>query len=89
MAWYLVIHGSRFHFSHEFKPLLLSQIQEWYKGGNFKRRIRYQKRKRDITDLTNQTIHAPLLPTQQKKTNLQYGMKVVFITMYIDPRMEP
>ena len=47
MAWYLVIHGSRFHFSHQFKPLLLSQVEDWYKGRNFKRRIRYQKRKRN------------------------------------------
>jgi hypothetical protein len=29
MAWYLVVHNSRFQFSHDFKPLLLSQLEAW------------------------------------------------------------
>ncbi|MFN9654790.1 MAG: AAA family ATPase, partial [Dolichospermum sp.] len=46
MAWYLVVHGSRFHYSHEFKPLLLSQLESWFLGESFNRRIRYRKKRR-------------------------------------------
>jgi hypothetical protein len=44
MAWYLVTHGTRFHFSHEFKPLLLSQLEAWYEEKSYSRRIRHKKR---------------------------------------------
>ena len=44
MAWYLVTHGTRFHFSHDFKPLLLSQLEAWYEDKTFSRRIRHKKR---------------------------------------------
>jgi hypothetical protein len=37
MAWYLVVHGSRFYFSHDFKPLLLSQLESWFLGESFNR----------------------------------------------------
>jgi hypothetical protein len=37
MAWYLAKHGSRFHYSHEFKPLLLSQIDAWLEGATYKK----------------------------------------------------
>ena len=47
MAWYLVTHGSRFHFSHEFKPLLLSQLEAWFEGATYSRRIRYKKKQRN------------------------------------------
>ena len=43
MAWYLVTHGTRFHFSHQFKPLLLTQFEAWYNEKDFCRRIRYKK----------------------------------------------
>jgi hypothetical protein len=78
MAWYLVIHGSRFHFSHEFKPLLLSQIQEWYKGENFKRRIRYQKRKRDIRDLneSNNTRSPTSNTAEEDKSPIWYESSI-------------
>jgi hypothetical protein len=56
MAWYLVMHGSRFHFSHEFKPLLLSQIEDWCKGRSFRHRIQYRKRKRNIATGANDVI---------------------------------
>jgi hypothetical protein len=46
MAWYLVTHGTRFHFSHEFKPLLLSQFEAWFNGSSYSRRIRYKKARR-------------------------------------------
>jgi hypothetical protein len=46
MAWYLVKNGSRFHFSHSFKPLLLSQFESWYHGTAFSHRIRYNKRRK-------------------------------------------
>lgn len=46
MAWYLVTHGTRFHFVHEFKPLLLSQFEAWYHGNSISHRIRYKKRRK-------------------------------------------
>ncbi|MFO0446272.1 MAG: AAA family ATPase, partial [bacterium] len=46
MAWYLVQHGTRFHFSHEFKPLLLTQFEAWYKGEIYSQRIRHRSRKK-------------------------------------------
>jgi hypothetical protein len=54
MAWYLVKHGTRFHFSHDFKPFLLSQLEAWYHGKRYTRRIRYQKnRRRRRNNITN------------------------------------
>jgi hypothetical protein len=47
MAWYLVTHGTRFHFSHDLKPLLLSQFEAWYLDNNYSQRIRYRKNKRN------------------------------------------
>jgi hypothetical protein len=45
MAWYLVQHGTRFHFSHEFKPLLLTQFEAWYDGESYSQRIRHRKKR--------------------------------------------
>jgi len=53
MAWYLVVHGSRFHFSHDFKPLLMTQLESWFHGSSFTRRIRYKKRKRQRQGQSN------------------------------------
>jgi hypothetical protein len=47
MAWNSVTHGSRFHYSHEFKPLLLSQLEAWFEGATYSRRIRYKKKQRN------------------------------------------
>jgi len=65
MAWYLVTHGSRFHFSHDFRPLLLSQLEAWYEGQPISRRIRYKKKRQhdDSEDAAN--------PSQSDESNAE------------------
>ena len=65
MAWYLVTHGSRFHFTHDFKPLLLSQFEAWFHGKSFTRRIRYKKvrKRRSNDDPTTVPQQCPGTPT--------------------------
>jgi hypothetical protein len=53
MAWYLVQHGSRFHYSHEFKPLLLTQFEAWYKGETYTQRIRHRSRRKKARSRVN------------------------------------
>jgi len=61
MAWYLVTHGSRFHYSHEFKPLLLSQLESWFEGVTYYRRIRYKKKqRRKENEQDNISIRSPI-----------------------------
>jgi len=61
MAWYLVTHGSRFHYSHQFKPLLLSQYEAWFEGASHSRRIRYKKtnKKKGDNAPVNSNIRSP------------------------------
>jgi hypothetical protein len=58
MAWYLVKNGSRFHFSHSFKPLLLSQFESWYHGTAFSHRIRYNERKKRNDNNNNSNVES-------------------------------
>jgi hypothetical protein len=32
MAWHLIMNESRFRFSHDFAPILLSQMEDWLLG---------------------------------------------------------
>ncbi len=59
MAWYLVTHGTRFHFSHEFKPLLLTQLEAWYEEKCYSRRIRQKKRYRRRNGSHSSNIPSP------------------------------
>jgi hypothetical protein len=43
MAWYLVTKDSRFSFSHEFSPILLSQFESWLKDEDITFRYRRSK----------------------------------------------
>jgi hypothetical protein len=45
MAWQLVMHASRFRFSHDFVPILLSQMIDWLD----KKPIGFKWRRNSIT----------------------------------------
>jgi hypothetical protein len=78
MAWYLVTHGTRFHFSHEFKPLLLSQLESWYEGKGYSRRIRKKKRPE------NHMTHTTVALEDKFARILRYGLTVMLITIFSD-----
>ncbi len=40
MAWHLIINESRFQFSHDFAPILLSQMEDWLLGKDISFRYR-------------------------------------------------
>ena len=70
MAWYLVQHGSRFHFSHEFKPLLLSQFEAWYRGENYRQRIRHRNRRKKNNSRRRQTNQSYTSDDSEEETEV-------------------
>ncbi len=70
MAWYLVQHGTRFHFSHEFKPLLLTQFEAWYKGEIYCQRIRHRSRKKKSRSSGRHTNQSSIDDDSEEETEV-------------------
>ncbi len=48
LAWHLVIEESRFHFSHDFSQILLSQFESWLLGGIFNSDFKVQRTMKQV-----------------------------------------